>query len=349
MAKGYKHLTWQKRLDIERLLLLKYTPAEIAKIIGCCRATVYNELNRASYIHHCGDFWKAEKRYSPELAQERYLKNIRNKGASLKIFQDDNLRDYIESKILYDKFSPAATLMNIKKERLHFNVEIKSVNTIYSYIKKGVFESLSMDECPYKYRKHVKKKIKRAKRALNGKSIEDRPDYITERKEFGHWEMDTVKGKAKNKKCLLVLTERKTRFEYIEILKSGTTIETVRALNRIEKRLGSKFFHIFKTITVDNGSEFKDPDGIEKALYRVGKRTNLYYCHPYCSSERGSNENQNKLIRRHYPKGADFDKILNKQDVKHIEKWINTYPRKIFGGKSAQEMYAKECQKLGSG
>lgn len=54
-----------------------------------------------------------------------------------------------------------------------------------------------------------------------------------------------------------------------------------------------------KTITVDNGTEFADCEGIEKKNKKGKKRTEVYYCHPYCSAERGSNENQNRMIRSH--------------------------------------------------
>ncbi|MBQ9631523.1 MAG: IS30 family transposase, partial [Lachnospiraceae bacterium] len=74
-------------------------------------------------------------------------------------------------------------------------------------------------------------------------------------------------------------------------------------------------------------------------------RTEIYYCHPYCSSERGSNENQNKLIRRHIPKGIDFDD-KTKKDVAEIESWMNNYPRKIFGFRTSQELFDEELAKI---
>lgn len=99
-----------------------------------------------------------------------------------------------------------------------------------------------MEKCPYRKKRNKKTKVRPKRLPKNtGKSIEVRPDIVDDRIEFGHWEMDTVKGKQTNRKCLLVLTERKTRFEYIELMKAGTALETVRALNRIEKRMGSKF------------------------------------------------------------------------------------------------------------
>ena len=153
--------------------------------------------------------------------------------------------------------------------------------------------------------------------------------------------MDTVKGKKTNKKCILVLTERLSRKELLDPLKAGTMEEVKKALNRIEKAYGSRFFKMFKTITVDNGSEFNDVDGMQKALYRVGERFELYYCHPYSSWERGSNENQNKLVRRFYPKGSDFDEpgYITRSNIKECEDWINKMPRKLFGGLSSDEVF----------
>lgn len=69
------------------------------------------------------------------------------------------------------------------------------------------------------------------------------------------------------------------------------------------------------------------------------KRTKIYYCHPYSSWERGSNENANRLIRRFIPKGADIGRFTHKM-IKFIENWINNYPRRIFDYKSSSGMIA---------
>lgn len=68
--------------------------------------------------------------------------------------------------------------------------------------------------------------------------------------------------------------------------------------------------------------------------YRKEIRVKIYYAHPYCSSERGSNENNNKLIRRWIPKGIDIANI-KKSFIKKIEDWINNYPRAMFDYKSS--------------
>ena len=65
------------------------------------------------------------------------------------------------------------------------------------------------------------------------------------------------------------------------------------------------FKKIFKSITADGGSEFMDFDGIEKSPSGE-KRTELYFAHPYCASERSTNENLNRMLRRFFPKGSNF-------------------------------------------
>ena len=85
---------------------------------------------------------------------------------------------------------------------------------------------------------------------------------------------------------------------------------------------------------------------MERSCLHPGKkRTEVYYCHPYCSSERGSNENENRMIRRIIPKGTNFDDKTDK-DIAKIEKWLGNYPRRMFAYKSSNELYIKEMKLL---
>ncbi len=210
---------------------------------------------------------------------------------------------------------------------------------IYSYIDKGVFLNLTNVYLPVKSRctkQYRKRKV--ALKNLKGESIEKRPVDISCRSEFGHWELDSVIGKQGQSKCVLtVFTERLTRFEIIFKSMNKSTSEVVKHLNILERKLGTNNFRdIFKTITVDNGSEFLDYKGMEKCRKSNKQRTKVYYCHPYSSYERGSNENQNRLIRRWYPKGYDLDK-LTEPDVYNLNVWINRLPRRLFKGKCSFE------------
>ena len=102
----------------------------------------------------------------------------------------------------------------------------------------------------------------------------------------------------------------------------------------------------FKTITVDNGVEFADFENMEKSIFNKDKkRTSIFYCHPYSSWERGSNENQNKLIRRHIPKGYDFDDKPH-EEIQKIQDWINNYPRRKFNYMSSNELFEFELSKI---
>ena len=116
----------------------------------------------------------------------------------------------------------------------------------------------------------------------------------------------------------------------------------VDALDTLEKKVGSKVFPlIFQSITCDNGCEFADAAGIERSITGRGPRTEVYYCHPYRPSERGSNENQNGLIRRHLPKGTDLSTI-SYEETKRIEDWLNNYPRKMFGFLCSEQLFREE-------
>ena len=149
----------------------------------------------------------------------------------------------------------------------------------------------------------------------------------------------TVVGKKRTKARLLVLSERVTRREIIIRIKDGRAETVVAALDRLERIYGAAFYEIFKTITVDNGSEFVDADGIKRSARRKdAKRTTVYYCHAYSSCERGTNENINRMIRRQFPKGTDFDKVTA-ADVKRVETWLNDYPREILGFMSSAEAF----------
>ena len=118
-------------------------------------------------------------------------------------------------------------------------------------------------------------------------------------------------------------------------MKNKTQKEVIKAIKKLRRRVGGNFDEVFKTITADNGSEFLDSEAIKKAA----KCDEVYYAHPYSSWERGSNENGNRILRRFIPKGTDIGKITATQ-LQKIEDWVNNYPRKIFGYKTANEMAA---------
>ncbi|MGL4805027.1 MAG: IS30 family transposase [Bacteroidales bacterium] len=133
-------------------------------------------------------------------------------------------------------------------------------------------------------------------------SIEERPKEVDECKEPGHWELDCVESTKDDPTALLALTDRISRDSYIFKMMAKTQENVIKCLYQLERRFRHKFKKIFRTITMDNGSEFLDQDSIERSVLTKKKWTTAYYCHPKCPEERGSNENYNKIIRRYVKK-----------------------------------------------
>ena len=331
-----KHLTLVERGKLEILFKSNKTAKEIAMEIGVSERTIYREKKRGMVNGILNSDLTTRNEYVAEKAHNRYLKLQKAKEGSLKIGNNIQLAEFIERQILNNKVSPYAALELAKQERFEVNFCVK---TLYNYIHNGLFFELSTQHLPY-LKKHKKSKvIKKRIRKLGGKSIEERAESINKRLEVGHWEMDTVLGTKGKKSCLLVLTERKSRKQIIEKINQKNSDSVIEGLKRILNRYPSTSRKRFLSITSDNGSEFMNAEAIEN----LG--ISYFYAHSYCSWERGSNENANKLIRRFIPKGVDIDTISKKR-IKEIERWINNYPRQLFHGKTSEEIYKNFFRKI---
>ena len=206
MERQYSHLTWKNRLKIRRMLDERRKPKEIADALHVHTSTIYREIKRGQTWQMTSE-WEYVQKYCPETAERKYRENLQAKGPDLKIGNDHALASYLEEKIGKEHYSPAAALAKIKEEGRIFSVEI-SEWTLYSYIDKGVFATITNKSLPTgKKKKHPYRKVQEA-RLPKGDGIEDRSEEINSRKTFGHWEMDTVVSARRSKKRLLVLTER---------------------------------------------------------------------------------------------------------------------------------------------
>ncbi len=334
-----KHLNYEERIKIETLKKENMKASEIALRIGCSKRTIERELKKGIVELMNSDLTKRTE-YSADLGQKIYYENASRKGIQLKIGNNHKLVDAIEERI-QNKYSPYAALEDIKNNEDGIEVNI-CLKTLYNYIDNNLFLNITNKDLPVKknQKKRNYRKIRTAITNKKGTSIIERPVEIDERKEYGHWEMDTVVGKKGTKACLLVLTERMTRQELVYKMTNKSQECVIKVLNSLERRLGRiKFSKIFKTITTDNGCEFLNFEGVEKSILSKTKtRTKQYFAHPFSSWERGTNETANKLIRRFIPKGKDFTNIDNNY-IKQIMHWINNYPRKILNGKSSSQFF----------
>jgi len=341
----YTHLKESERYKIEVLLQEKKKTKDIAIILGRGRSTIYREIQRGSVERLQYDLSK-KKQYRADVAQRDYKTKLTSKEHELKIGKDRRLEEYIRNKIIEDKFSPDAIIGKINSEGLVFEGMI-CTKTLYNYIDAGIFSGIT-NETLWEKRKRKKGKYRQVRRISltnrKGKSIEQRPKKANNRIEYGHWEGDCIKSSKGNTTCLLTLTERKTLEEIIIKIERATQEEIKKAIDALEKKYGAKFKLKFKSITFDNGVEFLNWTSLELSILNPRKkRTIIYFAHAYSAWERGANEVQNKMIRRFIPKGTNIHDVDDKE-IAQIQDWMNNYPRKRLGYKTANQAAKKYLQ-----
>lgn len=343
MAKKQHYMTRDERCQMEALLKANVKPSQIARQLGFCRQTIYNEMERGAYTHTC-DYWD-ETRYSADKAQQKHDYAQTNKGRALKIGNNQEYADFLEKKMLgiqddgkedkRKRCSPAVALELARREGFAITV---CVSTLYSYIAKGVFLRLTNKDL-WEKGKEKKGTYRPVRRITHPAlpSITNRPEEINSREELGHKEIDLVVGKVGTKPATLTITDRKGRKEMAYIIPDKKAASVRAVFDRLERKLGKRRFReMFKSITTDNGSEFLEYEQLTQSIYG-GKRFEVYYCHSYSAWEKGTNENHNRFLRRFFPKGTDFSKVSQRQLQEAVD-WMNSYPRKILNWKTPNEV-----------
>ncbi len=151
--------------------------------------------------------------------------------------------------------------------------------------------------------------------------------------ELGHWEADTVVGLRNGKEAVVFsLVERVTN-NYIAMRIPGKTSEAVQAaMQALRAEYGNRFPDVFKSITADNGSEFKDFSQAEQW------GTLVCFAHPYSSWERPVNERHNGLLRGFIPKGVSMEKFSPEQILAFADE-LNGRPRRRLGYQTPEELF----------
>lgn len=347
----YHHLTKDDRVKIETLISLKdengnriYNNTYIANLLGVHKSTISREIRKRikSKIFIKTDYIK-NLPYSADRAHQDYLFKRALSKADYIIEKYPKMKKFIEDKILIDGWAPDAIVGFMEKNQFYLKDGFCSISTptVYRAIHYGLLKVKKKDtRRMLKFEKSqkdcIKKDIPLNKKAF---SIELRPDSINQRTEFGHFELDTVLGSSKgNHQCLLTFTERLTRFEFIFRLEAKTKEAVIHKFDLLKKFLKKDFGSVFKSITTDNGSEFA---GFKEMI--ANTNTSIYFCHPYCSGEKGSNEKNNSMIRYFIPKGSLIENYSNEQ-INSFAFWMNHYPRRIFGYSSSFEQFVKNIK-----
>ena len=346
----YHHLNLCQRTSIETLANQKdangkriFSNSYIANYIGVHKSTISRELRKRQKIKVIIRSGKIKvKPYNAIDAQNDYLfKRSLSKG-EYKLNKYPEMKKFIENKILKDKWAPDV-IVGYMKNHCYFQkkgfCEI-TTPTIYNAIRFNILKVKIEDTRRMKYDpKYEYHELQQLAISKLPYSIEKRPEEINNRLIFGHFELDTVIGKRDGiHECLMTLTERKTRFEMVFKLQSKKAEDVVNKFNQIKDFMKSNFNKIFKSITTDNGSEFSQFLEIIK-----NTKTQFYFCHPYCSGEKGTNEKSNSIIRYFIPKGTLIENY-SYQDINTIVNWMNNYPRKILNYKTPLECLLEEFQ-----
>ena len=162
----------------------------------------------------------------------------------------------------------------------------------------------------------------------NRRSIDLRSPAVELRTRVGHWEADTVISKD-HKGVLVTLAERKSRFSLIRRVSSKHAQPVGNAVIEL-LRPHRKHCH---TLTFDNGKEFAQHEFMARCL-----QAKVYFAHPYCSWERGLNENMNGLIRQYFPKGTNFNNVSD-DEVNDVVYKLNHRPRKCLNYRTPHEVF----------
>ena len=346
--KQYHHLTKEDRAKIETLVNQKdengnrlFNNTYIANYLVVDKSTISRELrNRIKSKINIRSGKIRNKPYNAVDAQNDYLfKRGLSKG-EYKLRKYPKMAKYIEDKILNDKWAPDVIIGYMEKHNIFERDGYTKITmqTVYNAIRYGIINVRIEDTRRMKY--DPKYEYKENTQVSENKlpySIENRPDEIDKRLKFGHFELDTVVGTNKCKhECLMTLTERKTKFEMIFKLQFKNSEEVVKKFNKIKDFMKANYNKIFKSITTDNGSEFSKFLDIIKDT-----KTQIYFCHPYCSGEKGTNEKSNSIIRYFIPKGTLIENYTY-EDINNIVEWMNNYPRKILNYKTPLEALLEE-------
>lgn len=330
-----QHLCLDEREEIQIRLKDGWSIYRIAKSLNRSYNTIKTEIKRGTVEMYGGHV----KRYKATAGQQTYESNRQTCRKQYKRLIVSAFIHWVEEEFREKHWSldacvGRATLMNIFTRD-----KIVCTKTLYNYVDNGLLQIKNID-LPEKLRRNTKTKRVRENKKHLGKSIEERPDSVETREEFGHWEFDSVLGsKNAGEAVILTLVERMTRNAIWLKIEDHSSRAVTKAVLKLKNEFGNYFPSVFKTITADNGSEFADLSG------SVTDGTEVYFTHPFSSWEKGTNEFHNRILRRFIPKGKSISGY-NEEDIAFMADWSNSLPRKILGYRTPEELFEEQLDRI---
>jgi IS30 family transposase len=321
MSKLYVHLIEAERELIAKMHWEGKGPSEIARALERDKGTISREIARnSSSEYSC---------YTPCQAQKRSEQRKLTARHSRPLLKSEQIQQYVRQKLKIN-WSPEIIAGRLKERKSGLSISPEAIYQFIYHRNTPDREQLISQLCRAHRKRRIKGKGRKVRKTKipNRIPIDARPKAVERRKQFGHWEGDTLISR-KSKPALHSITERTTRLLRLSKMARKTASETNKAVIRALKRLPPE---ARRTLTLDNGTENAKHEELTATL-----GTKCYFAHPYAAWQRGSNEQINGLIRRYLPKGTDFSKI-DKDQIKKIERLINNRPRKCLGFKTPLEI-----------
>ena len=271
--------------------------------------------------------------YSARRGEAAYKANKKRSRKPHRVCHCTRFIRWIMEQVKEHKWSLDACVGYARLHGLFSAEEMVCTHTLYNEVWAGSLD-LSVTELPeaMKRKQHKDSKLREHKKNF-GTDISQRAEIASLRIEEGHWEGDTVVGKRAGKEAVVLsLLEKKTE-NYIAIRIPGKDANSVlNAMQSLKEEFGDKFSQVFKTITVDNGSEFSAFSQVENWGCAV------YFAHPYTSWERPQNERHNGLFRTFVPKGVSIEAFSAEYILAAADE-LNGRPRKKLGYRTPEELF----------
>ena len=328
----YHHFTPSERETLERLVRLKKSKVEIARILGKDRGTIGRELRRNA---------EEDGSYHSNIANVYYWRRREQLYVKHKLSDERLMRRVREA--LAKKWSPeqiAGRWRNV--DYPEDPTQWISHETIYRYLRADraaggtLYKALRRGHQRYSSKGKAKCDMGRIK---GRRSIEERPDVVDERSRVGDWEGDTMYLGRNRKQSLATLVERQCGFVKASLMPDSSAGAMNAAIVRV---LGPVPAKLRCTLTVDNGKEFAGFRELEQTLGLP-----VYFAHPYSAWERALNENTNGLLRQYFPKKTDLHGTTEEQVQKIVDE-LNDRPRKKIQYQTPRERFSNMCGALDS-
>lgn len=308
-------LTLQEREVVSQMWYAGKKRAEIARRLGRHRSTIGRELRRNSQAGG----------YAAVAAHRRALQRRRQRPLVRKMDRPE-VNAFVR-RGLVRCWSPDQIAGRCRIEYPHQPQHHVSAPTIYQWIRaQGHWE------------RFLRCGRRRPKTDARGQIpqrvvITGRPEIVNRRARFGDWEGDTVVGR-RHRGGLVTLVERKSGFLAAAKVKDRQAARVRRTIVDLLGPLPGRLRH---TLTFDNGKEFSEHEHLAQQL-----DCGIFFAKPYCSWQRGTNENTNGLLRQFFPKKTDFRRIGYEEVAWRVD-LLNGRPRKRLGYRTPQETLAKVC------